>query len=159
MAQTTKPLPACCACWNTHSYFSVRWSRSRRCRADDFGNRQCGRFGRDYRNGFPRKPFDVHENQGYFELAMHQRGLLRPLRPAELSEGTLRYILLAAALLTPRPPSLMVLNEPETGLYPDLLPLAQLIAAASIDTQIVVVSHSAALVSALSEQPNNLHPS
>ena len=106
---------------------------------------------------FPGSRLDVHENQGYFELAMHQRGLLRPLRPAELSEGTLRYILLAAALLTPRPPSLMVLNEPETGLYPDLLPpLAQLIAAASIDTQIVVVSHSAALVSALSEQPNNL---
>ena len=51
----------------------------------------------------------------------------------------------------------MVLNEPETGLYPDLLkPLAQLIAAASIDTQIVVVSHSATLVSALSEQPHSL---
>ena len=106
---------------------------------------------------FPGSRLEVHENQGYFELAMYQRGLLRPLRPAELSEGTLRYILLAAALLTPRPPSLMVLNEPETGLYPDLLkPLAQLIAAASIDTQIVVVSHSATLVSALSEQPHSL---
>ncbi len=106
---------------------------------------------------FPGSRLDVRENQGYFELAMHQPGLLRSLRPAELSEGTLRYILLVAALLTPRPPSLMVLNEPETGLYPDLLkPLAQLIAATSITTQIIVVSHSATLVSALSEQRQSL---
>ncbi len=39
-------------------------------------------------------------------------------RAAELSDGTLRYLLLVAALLTPRPPSLMVLNEPETSLHP-----------------------------------------
>ena len=41
-------------------------------------------------------------------------GLLRPLRGAELSDGTLRYLLWVAALLTPRPPELLVLNEPET---------------------------------------------
>jgi predicted ATPase len=61
-----------------------------------------------------------------------QEGLLRPLSAAELSDGTLRYLLLIAALLTPRPPSLMVLNEPETSLHPDLLPaLARLIIRAS----------------------------
>ncbi len=54
-----------------------------------------------------------------------QHGLLRPLSAAELSDGTLRYILLVAALLTPRPPVLMVLNGPETSLHPVLLaPLA-----------------------------------
>ena len=59
-------------------------------------------------------------------------GLLRPLSAAELSDGTLRYLLLVAALLSPRPPSLMVLNEPETSLHADLLPaLARLIARAS----------------------------
>jgi predicted ATPase len=44
----------------------------------------------------------------------------------------------------------MILNEPETSLHPDLLPpLARLIAQASKQSQVVVVSHAAALVAAL----------
>lgn len=83
----------------------------------------------------------VHD--GLFELQVHQRGMLRPLRAAELSDGTLRFLLWAAALLTPRPPSLMVLNEPETSLHPDLIaPLAAMVGAASARTQVVVVTHS-----------------
>ncbi|MNJ55633.1 hypothetical protein D3C77_511400 [compost metagenome] len=55
-----------------------------------------------------------------------------------------------AALLTPRPPSLMVLNEPETSLHADLLPaLARLIIRASRRSQVWVVSHSAPLINAL----------
>src|SRR5262249_17796946 len=66
------------------------------------------------------------------------------------SEGTLRYLLLVAALLTPRPPELLVLNEPETSLHPDLLPpLAALIATAGKRAQTVVVSHSAPLIAAI----------
>ncbi|MFN2646180.1 MAG: AAA family ATPase [Burkholderiales bacterium] len=42
---------------------------------------------------------------------MRQDGLLRPLRAAEFSDGTLRYLLWIAALLTPRPPSVLVLGE------------------------------------------------
>jgi len=73
---------------------------------------------------------------------------------AELSDGTLRYLLWIAALLTPRPPALMVLNEPETSLHPDLLPaLARLIAATGARSQVIVVTHSAKLIAALSEQP------
>lgn len=85
---------------------------------------------------------------------MRQPGLLRPLRAAELSDGTLRYLLLAAALLTPRPPELLVLNEPETSLHPDLLaPLARLIASVSASSQIVVVSHAPRLIDALASMP------
>jgi predicted ATPase len=81
---------------------------------------------------------------------MHQHGLLRPLHAAELSDGTLRYLLLCAALLTPRPPTLMILNEPETSLHPDLLaPLARLIAQAATRSQLVVVTHAATLVDEL----------
>jgi predicted ATPase len=69
--------------------------------------------------------------------------MLRPLRAAELSDGTLRFLMWAAALLSPQPPSLMVLNEPETSLHPDLVrPLAGLIQAAAQVTQVVVVTHS-----------------
>lgn len=85
-----------------------------------------------------------------FEVEMHQRGLLRPLGSAELSDGTLRYILLSAALLSPRPPELMILNEPETSLHPQLLaPLGRLMAKAANKCQMVVVSHADELVDAL----------
>jgi predicted ATPase len=89
---------------------------------------------------------------GQFEIEMQQPGLLRTLKSAELSDGTLRSLLWIAALLTPRPPQLMVLNEPETSLHPDLLPaLARLIIRASRDTPIWVVSHASRLVAALAE--------
>jgi predicted ATPase len=92
----------------------------------------------------------IEETRGIFELYMHQHGLLRPLSASELSDGTLRYLLLAAALMTPRPPPLVVLNEPETSLHPDLMaPLSRLIANASQQSQLIVVTHAAELVDAL----------
>lgn len=104
-------------------------------------------------DAFPGGSIDVCETDGYFEIEMRQHGLLRPLKTSELSDGTLRYLLLIAALLTPRPPRLMILNEPETSLHPDLLPpLARLIVAASARSQIIVVSHAAELVASLREQ-------
>jgi predicted ATPase len=61
-----------------------------------------------------------------------------------------RYPLWAAALLSPRPPQLMVLNEPETNLHPDLLlALARLILAAPGQAQIIVVSHAPQLIKVL----------
>jgi len=90
------------------------------------------------------------DSGGRIDLRLHQHGLLRPLGVAELSDGTLRYLLWVAALLTPRPPGLLVLNEPETSLHSDLLaPLAQLISMAADHSQIIVVSHARALVDAL----------
>jgi predicted ATPase len=89
-----------------------------------------------------------------FEVEMNQYGLLRPLNVSELSDGTLRYVLLVAALLTPRPPELMVLNEPEASLHPDLIgSLARLLVKASERCQIIVISHSQQLVSALEKNP------
>ena len=105
-------------------------------------------------DAFPGGRIDIANADGHFELQMRQHGLLRPLKAQELSDGTLRYLMLVAALLSPRPPALMVLNEPETSLHPDLLPpLARLIALASRHSQVVVVSHAAALVSALDALP------
>lgn len=99
---------------------------------------------------FPGSGLRIDVEAGRFELRLRQPGLLRELGTAELSDGTLRYLLWVAALLSPRPPALLVLNEPETSLHPDLLrPLAGLILAGSARTQIVVVTHSGALVDAL----------
>ncbi len=107
-------------------------------------------FDRAVEDAFPGARVDIRQADGRFALEMQQHGLLRPLRAAELSDGTLRYLLWIAALLTPRPPSLMVLNEPETSLHPDLLPaLGRLIGEAARHSQIVVVTHASRLVASL----------
>jgi len=100
---------------------------------------------------FPGSRLNVTSDEaGRFDLWLSQPGLYRPLGAAELSDGTLRYLLWVAVLLTPRPPRLLVLNEPETSLHPDLLrPLAQLIVTGAERSQLIVVSHSRALISAM----------
>lgn len=89
-------------------------------------------------------------DDGVCRLGLRQPGLRRPLGAQELSDGTLRYLLLAAALLSPRPPGLLVLNEPESSLHPSLMPaLAALVVDAAERSQVVLVTHSGDLVRAL----------
>ena len=95
---------------------------------------------------FPNNQFFVEESRGRFQMMMQREGILRPLDSSELSDGTLRFLCLTVALLSPRPPHFMALNEPENSLHPDLLPaLAMLIAEASRYTQLWVTSHSVVL--------------
>jgi predicted ATPase len=102
-------------------------------------------------DAFPGSVVDI-AGEDYGSVEMRQTGLLRPLSASELSDGTLRYLLLIAALLSPRPPELMILNEPEASLHPSLLgALARLLLKASRNCQIIVVSHSERLVEALCE--------
>ncbi len=103
-------------------------------------------------DAFPGASVAVTNYDGSFALSMQQHGLLRPLSTAELSDGTLRYLLWIAALLSPRPSPLLVLNEPETSLHPDLLPaLGRLIRNAARHSQVIVVSHARRLIAALEE--------
>lgn len=105
-------------------------------------------------DAFPGSRLAISIADGLFEVGLAQPGLLRPLRAGELSDGTLRFLLLTAALLTPRPPELMVLNEPEASLHPDLLaPLARLVLAAAGRTEILVVTHAAAFADLLAAAP------
>jgi predicted ATPase len=105
-------------------------------------------------DAFPGSQVSVTVDKGWFDVEMRQHGLLRPLKAAELSDGTLRYLLWVAALLTPRPPGLLVLNEPETSLHPDLLPaLGRLIVQTAERTQLLVVSHAPVLVDTLQQTP------
>jgi predicted ATPase len=81
-----------------------------------------------------------------FNINLRIPGLLRPLQAREFSDGQLRFLCLCAALLSPRPPSLLALNEPETSLHPDILnALAVLIVRASKDTQLWITTHSQSL--------------
>ena len=85
-------------------------------------------------------------------VGLRASDLRRVLHARELSDGTLKFLCLLAALMSPRPPAMLALNEPEASLHPDLLePLAQLIVAASEHSQIVVCTHSETLVLSIEE--------
>lgn len=86
------------------------------------------------------------DNKTRFEIQLQMPGILRPLEAGELSDGTLRYLCLVAALLSPRPAALLALNEPEMSLHSELMqPLAELIVLASQHSQIWVTTHSLSL--------------
>lgn len=96
---------------------------------------------------FPGCELRIQAEKGRFEVQMEVPGVHRRLAARELSDGTLRYLCLAAALMSPRPAPTLVLNEPETSLHEALLPsLARLIAEASRRSQVVVTTHSHILV-------------
>ena len=85
-----------------------------------------------------------------FSLQLKMPGLLRPLQAREFSDGQLRFLCLCAALLSPRPPSLLAVNEPETSLHPDLVDaLARLVVRASKSTQLWITTHSRPLAESI----------
>ncbi len=102
-------------------------------------------------DAFPGAELEISVSSDHrFAVNLRQTGLLRPLSGLELSDGTLRFLLWVAVLLTPRPPPLIVLNEPETSLHPDLLPaLSRLIRRAADHSQLIVVSHATRLVAGI----------
>lgn len=80
-------------------------------------------------------------------LSWNQKGSDFPMQPYHLSDGSIRFICLATALLQPRPPSLILIDEPELGLHPAAISiLAELIQAAAQQTQIIVATQSPALI-------------
>ena len=81
------------------------------------------------------------------KLSWQQKGSDFPMQPYHLSDGSIRFICLAAALLQPQPPSTIVIDEPELGLHPEAIRiLGELIAAASKRTQIIVATQSPLLI-------------
>lgn len=87
---------------------------------------------------------------GTVQIFIREEALSQPIPANRLSDGTLRYLFLLALLLDPTPPPLICIEEPEIGLHPDILPtIAELLIEASERTQLIVTTHSDALVSAL----------
>jgi predicted ATPase len=104
-----------------------------------------------FAEAFPGCEWSPMDPDGRFHLSLLREDLKRWLTAAELSDGTVRFFCLCAALLTPKPPPLMVFNEPEASLHPSIIPpLAGLIARASADTQILLVTHSRELAAEIS---------
>lgn len=89
---------------------------------------------------------------GTVQFYLHEAGMKVPIPATRLSDGTIRFMAILAQLLSPTPPPLICMEEPELGLHPDAIALlASLLQEASTRTQLVVTTHSDALVSALTE--------
>jgi len=103
---------------------------------------------------FPGSSLYVQQEGCLFWLELKMPGIQRCLRAPEFSDGTVRYLCLLAALLSPVPAPLLILNEPENSLHSDVLvPLAKLIRRASERSQVWVTTHSHRLAGLLSEDP------
>ena len=102
---------------------------------------------------YPRfKRLSTRISGGTVQFYLHERGFRAPIPATRLSDGTIRFIALTAALLARDPPPLLCIEEPGLGLHPDALPLlGELLVEASAKTQLIVTTHSDALVSALTD--------
>ena len=86
---------------------------------------------------------------------LHEPGFDTPIPATRISDGTLRFIAMLAVLLSPEPPPLVCIEEPELGLHPDAVMLmGDILKEASERMQLVVTTHSNALVSAFSDRAN-----
>ena len=105
---------------------------------------------------FPRfERLSIRVSGGTAHLYLFEDGFKVPIPATRLSDGTLRFVALLAALLSPSPPPLLCIEEPELGLHPDAVALlAEVLVEASHRMQLVVTTHSEALVSALTDQPD-----
>jgi len=91
------------------------------------------------------------------QFFLHEDGLQGSIPATRLSDGTMRFLAMGALLLMPAPPPLVCIEEPELGLHPDALSLvAELLVDASARTQLIVTTHSDALVSALTEHAESV---
>lgn len=80
-------------------------------------------------------------------LEWQQKGSDFPFQPNQLSDGTIRFICLATALLQPTPPATIVIDEPELGLHPYAISvLADLIKSAAERTQVIISTQSPTLL-------------
>jgi predicted ATPase len=101
-----------------------------------------------YFDDFLLEPETKGDNE-VIRLEWRQKGSRFPFQAWQLSDGTIRFICLAAALLQPEPPSAIVIDEPELGLHPFALEvLASLVREAATRTQIIVSTQSPVLLSA-----------
>ena len=88
------------------------------------------------------------------QLRVRWKSLQREQTTADLSDGTLRFLLLIAVLANPDPPALIAIDEPATGLHPSMLPIiAEYAADAALRSQVIMTTHSADFLDAFGDLP------
>jgi predicted ATPase len=86
------------------------------------------------------------------QLRVRWKSLKREQSAADLSDGTLRFLLLLTILASPSPPPLIAIDEPETGLHLSMLPIiAEYAVDAASRTQVIFTTHSPQFLDAFTE--------
>jgi predicted ATPase len=116
-------------------------------RVREYLKRFCDRF----------EEVKVRVGEGLARTFLREAGLSDMLSGIRMSDGTLKFLCLLAVLFHPKPAPLVCIEEPELGLHPDALRLvAEVLVEASQHTQLIVTTHSEALVDALSDRPESV---
>jgi predicted ATPase len=91
---------------------------------------------------------------GKVQVRLEEKHLNATIPLIRMSDGTIRWLALLAILLNPDPPPLVVIEEPELGLHPDMIhELGRMLIDASTRMQIIVTTHSDRLVEEFTERP------
>lgn len=102
----------------------------------------------------PVKDVDTELLGTHLRIMIKEDGLNSRTPASRLSDGTLRWLMLLIVLLDPTPPPVTCIDEPELGLHPDAIhTLADLLVEASTRTQLIVTTHSDALLDAFTDTP------
>lgn len=102
------------------------------------------------RDGLSGAVLDIKSTGAAMDVHLQNEGIRRSFAASELSDGTLKYLCLLAALSSPRPPTLLAINEPDANLHPRLFePLARMMAVAARHSQLWITTHSTELADQL----------
>jgi predicted ATPase len=94
-------------------------------------------------------------NDEVVRLRWRQKGSSYLFQPWQMSEGSLRFLALAVVLSQPKPPPVIIIDEPELGLHREALDtLAGMLHLAAYDSQVIVATQSPDLLSSL--EPDNV---
>jgi predicted ATPase len=116
-------------------------------RIQEYLKRFCDRF----------EDVKVDVGEGLARTFLREAGLAEMVSAIRMSDGTLKFLCLLAVLFHPKPAPLVCIEEPELGLHPDALRLvAEVLVEASEHTQLIVTTHSDALIDALSDRPDSV---
>ena len=114
---------------------------------------------RDNLRRFCERFEDVKVNilEGLARPFLSEAGLTQKISALRMSDGTLKFLCLLVVLFNANRSRLICIEEPEIGLHPDAMQIvADVLVEASKDMQIIVTTHSEALIDALSDTPESV---
>ncbi len=94
---------------------------------------------------FSLRPNPLNNNK--ILLEWREKGSDKYFNANTLSDGTLRFMCLATLLLQPKPPSLIIIDEPELGLHPYAIRLlGELLHRCATQSQLIIATQSVTIV-------------
>ncbi|MBP5541778.1 MAG: AAA family ATPase [Bacteroidales bacterium] len=85
----------------------------------------------------------IDNRYGQAYLYINEHNLSRVVGALHISDGTLRYLMLESIFLNPNRGAMVVVDEPENSLHPDMLrTLTEMMKEAAMETQVIVATHS-----------------